>query len=374
MKGLYLDFENFQKTYITGAVQGLGSDVNDILKPEGFNPAEIFGDVSSFAGSPLNTAQELTPQPNPILPPTVANPSTEVLNGISDKLSEVIFKMGSFGANPSPVSTLTKSTNPLAVTSESVKIDFPKVVELGIKDMTALEGMLTKLTKAAAIEKTESSGITTGTIAPEEKLTATPVSTQTSANPVSLEVFTKALAQQEAQLILDIEGATESGTLDNMFGEPVKSSKDLESKYENAITTAIEKNAESQKEINLSVLPGLGSPTLPSPVNSPLVINKEVPPQNFNKELANSLNAFATTNSQMIAQNTIVNQTTAVAQPSAPTPVPENKTIQLTGGPAPEQETEAPVQQSFSTDPLLSTAMIQMLNLMKSGQLKVKIS
>lgn len=374
MKGLYLEFEALQKMYVEEALKGISPDLIDVIRPEGFNPDQTLGEVNSIIGSPLNPAQELSPLVNQ--PGFQINPSFDTLATISAQLTEVISRMG---LRPDPQElfpglSLNPITNALTVTTELVRME-PKKVELGIKDISALDELVKKFAESTPT-KTETTGVATGTVSP--------VPAQTSGVPkdqqIDISVFTKTLQQQEEILSSEIQKVSDAGGsigdlfLDKYAEDGTLIPNELTQKYEASFSTAVEeakKNLGSPQETQPSPT---ASQVLPAPVTSTLTIAKEVVAPNFNKEIASGLTAVAGASSQMVAQNNIVNQNTTVSPSPTLPPAQENKPFQLTGGPEAEPQPEQPPQPVVSNDPLLATTMMQMLNLMKSGQLKVKLS
>lgn len=370
MKGLYLEFEALQKKYANDTILGLESDLLDIINPEGFNPIDVLGDVASTAGSPLTTTQELKGDIPQVLPNPI-NPTTDVLTGISDKISEVLAKMGGPAIQTKP--ELTAVNNSLTVTTELVKME-PKKVDFSIKDIAALEGIFSKLIPNQT-NKDLTTSIATGTL---NTVTAPPKSPTSQIPPeeqIDLSVFTKALAQQDLILQSTVSKELEAGgDLTAIFNEKVAgtSTEVITKMYEDGISTAVE---EAKKKLNQTeeLNPIVSVSTLPQPVTTPLTITKETVPASFNKEIANGLNAMAEANALSI-QNSVVNQNTNISSQAPPPVIQSGPTIDLVG-PQPKEE---PVPDQGGVEmggtPLLATTMIQMLNLMKSGQLKVKIS
>jgi len=117
------------------------------------------------------------------------------------------------------------------------------------------------------------------------------------------------------------------------------------------------------------------SAILASISNQPTPV-KEIETPNFNKAIAKGLTDVAESNSKIVSQTNIVNQNQA-AQPTA-----QPKPIELL--PTSNQSQNMPVEKEedsmqatgamIASDPTLAAYMLQMLNIMKSGQLKVKIS
>jgi hypothetical protein len=114
---------------------------------------------------------------------------------------------------------------------------------------------------------------------------------------------------------------------------------------------------------------------LTSITNQPTPV-KEIEAPNFNKAIAQGLTDVAESNSKIVSQTNIVNQTQNTPVASPPKPINLLPTANIPQGEAPMSEEDSSQKNVAvnASDPTLAAYMLQMLNIMKSGQLKVKIS
>jgi hypothetical protein len=377
MSGLYLELGALNPTLKTTG-QSV-PNLMDLMQPEGFVPDLNLAESVSTASSPLSPATEKT---LPAGQSAIVN-SDEILSGLSDTLSTLSERL------PKPNSTVNNSTlntvnNSLSITSDLVKIE-PKKVELSIKDVAALEDLIKNISSAK-----EESTKTTPDVVSTKALTTVPEETVSNKPKVSLDLFRTALSQQENQLEADVNSIIASGgDLSTIFKTDVVSATgsaaggELSNTFSKGITSAVEefeRTAEIEKtkrEAQTTATLSSNDPAaILSLISNPLAPAKEVEPPTFNKAIAQGLTDVAESNSKIVSQTNIVNQaaSTSPVQPQ-PKPIEEVTPNQ----PQPNQAATADEMQPNtvsvnSGDPALAGYMLQMLNILKSGQLKVKIS
>ena len=377
MSGLYLELGALNPTLKTTG-QSV-PNLMDLMQPEGFVPDLNLAEAVSTASSPLSPATEKT---LPAGQSAIVN-SDEILSGLSDTLSTLSERL------PKPNSTVNNSTlntvnNSLSITSDLVKIE-PKKVELSIKDVAALEDLIKNISSAK-----EESTKTTPDVVSTKALTTVPEETVSNKPKVSLDLFRTALSQQENQLEADVNSIIASGgDLSTIFKTDVVSTTgsaaggELSNTFSKGITSAVEefeRTAEIEKtkrEAQTTATLSSNDPAaILSLISNPLAPAKEVEPPTFNKAIAQGLTDVAEANSKIVSQTNIVNQaaSTSPVQPQ-PKPIEEVTPNQ----PQPNQAATADEMQPNtvsvnSGDPALAGYMLQMLNILKSGQLKVKIS
>jgi hypothetical protein len=377
MRGLYLELGALNPTQKTTG-QSV-PNLMDLMQPEGFVPDLNLAEAVSTASSPLSPATEKT---LPAGQPAIVN-SDEILSGLSDTLSTLSERL------PKPNSTVNNSTlntvnNSLSITSDLVKIE-PKKVELSIKDVAALEDLIKNISSAK-----EESTKTTPDVVSTKALTTVPEETVSNKPKVSLDLFRTALSQQENQLEADVNSIIASGgDLSTIFKTDVVSTTgsaaggELSNTFSKGITSAVEefeRTAEIEKtkrEAQTTATLSSNDPAaILSLISNPLAPAKEVEPPTFNKAIAQGLTDVAEANSKIVSQTNIVNQA-ASTSPVQPQPKPIEEVIP--NQPQPNQAATADGMQPNavsvnSGDPALAGYMLQMLNILKSGQLKVKIS
>jgi len=377
MSGLYLELGALNPTQKTTG-QSV-PNLMDLMQPEGFVPDLNLAEAVSTASSPLSPATEKT---LPAGQPAIVN-SDEILSGLSDTLSTLSERL------PKPNSTVNNSTlntvnNSLSITSDLVKIE-PKKVELSIKDVAALEDLIKNISSAK-----EESTKTTPDVVSTKALTTVPEETVSNKPKVSLDLFRSALSQQENQLEADVNSIIASGgDLSTIFKTDVVSATgsavggDLSNTFSKGITSAVEefeRTAEIEKtkrEAQTTATLSSNDPAaILSLISNPLAPAKEVEQPTFNKAIAQGLTDVAEANSKIVSQTNIVNQA-ASTSPIQPQPKPMEEVIP--NQPQPNQAATADGMQPNtvsvnSGDPALAGYMLQMLNILKSGQLKVKIS
>jgi len=377
MSGLYLELGALNPTQKTTG-QSV-PNLMDLMQPEGFVPDLNLAEAVSTASSPLSPATEKT---LPAGQPAIVN-SDEILSGLSDTLSTLSERL------PKPNSIVNNSTlntvnNSLSITSDLVKIE-PKKVELSIKDVAALEDLIKNISSAK-----EESTKTTPDVVSTKALTTVPEETVSNKPKVSLDLFRTALSQQENQLEADVNSIIASGgDLSTIFKTDVVSAAgsaaggELSNTFSKGITSAVEefeRTAEIEKtkrEAQTTATLSSNDPAaILSLISNPLAPAKEVEPPTFNKAIAQGLTDVAEANSKIVSQTNIVNQA-ASTSPVQPQPKPIEEVIP--NQPQPNQAATADGMQPNtvsvnSGDPALAGYMLQMLNILKSGQLKVKIS
>lgn len=377
MSGLYLELGALNPTQKTTG-QSV-PNLMDLMQPEGFVPDLNLAESVSTASSPLSPATEKT---LPTGQSAIVN-SDEILSGLSDTLSTLSERL------PKPNSTVNNSTlntvnNSLSITSDLVKIE-PKKVELSIKDVAALEDLIKNISSTK-----EESTKTTPDAVSTKALTTVPEETVSNKPKVSLDLFRTALSQQENQLESDVNSIIASGgDLSTIFKTDVVSktgsaaSGELSNTFSKGITSAVEE-FERTAEIERTKRDAQTAATLSSNdpaavlslISNPLAPAKEVEQPTFNKAIAQGLTDVAESNAKIVSQTNIVNQA-ATAPPVQLQPKPIEEVIP--NQPQPNQSTTVDGMQPNSVsvnsgDPALAGYMLQMLNILKSGQLKVKIS
>jgi hypothetical protein len=112
-------------------------------------------------------------------------------------------------------------------------------------------------------------------------------------------------------------------------------------------------------------------------LTNPLTQTKEVQPPSFNKAIAQGLTDVAESNSKIVSQTSIVNQAVSALpqnQPNSNNTVENIPTKLQPNTQLPNEADQQPTVAIQGGDPVLAAYMLQMLNLMKSGQLKVKLT
>jgi hypothetical protein len=377
MEELYLELGNIKPTQAP-ANSELGN-LMDLLEPAGFIPDLNLAETASALSSGLNSANEAQSFTKS------ANDSSTILSGIALTLTDISNNLGK--ASRSIVnSTENAISNTLSISSDLVKIE-PKKVELSIKDINSLSDLVKELQKP----KDEKTDKTSPDAVLTTALKSLPTPTENTGKPkLDIEVFSKALINQESDLANSIQSTVESGgDLTSLFentGTGVGSDGllgNLSDKFSSGVKQAVmeyEINAVEKAEKEKALQELLLDQNDPSAIlasisNQPTPV-KEIETPNFNKAIAKGLTDVAESNSKIVSQTNIVNQNQA-AQPTA-----QPKPIELL--PTSNQSQNMPVEKEedsmqatgamIASDPTLAAYMLQMLNIMKSGQLKVKIS
>ena len=378
MNGLFLELDNLKLDQVLA--NQTTPNLMELMQPEGFVPDLNLSESVSITGSPLKSASEVGVKPQPL--PGDSLPSIEFLSGVSEKLADIA--NGLTNQNPSiSNSTVNTVNNALSVSTDLVKIE-PKKVELSIKDVASLEDLITKISTQKETPATEkiTPTVTTGT------LTTATEQTPTNKPKLDISLFGKTLVEQDRALAANVNATLQSGgDLSELFntdviGKNLAEEDELAKTYSKGITTAVDEfkvkaeqdrlAKESAAESNLTS--EAINPTL-TPVSTPLAPAKEVVAPTFNKEIAKGLTDVAEANSKIVSQTNIVNQTQAAPKVQPTINLTESAPGQSTV-PSPSSEYEENQTKGVevnASDPVLAGYMLQMLNILKSGQLKVKL-
>jgi len=198
MEELYLELGNIKPTQAP-ANSELGN-LMDLLEPAGFIPDLNLAETASALSSGLNSANEAQSFTKS------ANDSSTILSGIALTLTDISNNLGK--ASRSIVnSTENAISNTLSISSDLVKIE-PKKVELSIKDINSLSDLVKELQKS----KDEKTDKTSPDAVLTTALKSLPAPTENTGKPkLDIEVFSKALINQESDLANSIQSTVESG-------------------------------------------------------------------------------------------------------------------------------------------------------------------
>jgi|688.fasta_scaffold124094_3 hypothetical protein len=381
MEELNLELGNIKKPQPTS--NSALDSLMDLMEPAGFVTDLNLAEPASATGSGLNSvneAQSFTKS---------ANESAIILSGIALTLTDISENLGK--ASTSIVnSTANSVSNTLSVSSDLVKIE-PKKVELSIKDINSLSELVKELQKTKEEKTKEEADKNSPDAILATALTSLPAPTDNTGKPkLDIEVFRKAMLTQEAELANSINSTIESGgDLTDLFENTGSGTgKDgllgnLSDKFSTGVKQAVmdyEINAVEKIEKDKAaqeLLLDQNDPfaILTSITNQPTPV-KEIEAPNFNKAIAQGLTDVAESNSKIVSQTNIVNQTQNTPVASPPKPINLLPTANIPQGEAPMSEEDSSQKNVAvnASDPTLAAYMLQMLNIMKSGQLKVKIS
>jgi hypothetical protein len=386
MKGLYLELGALNQTQ--SKTEPNSPNLIDLLQPEGFIPELNLSEDISTAGSPLNPAKEALAQTGPSTMTEAAIRSAELLSGISDTLTKLTINGSVSTVNTSSIDTVNNSLSikgDLEKILPLLKIE-PKKIELVFKDGSMLEELIKKVSVPTNNEtKTTPEKVATGTLSNTTELQPDPTKPK-----LDISVFRNALFAQEATLA-DRVNATlaEGGDISTMFeenvvGDKIAKSGKLAETYTQGIREAV-MLAEIKQETdrttalaNEQQLLDQGDPmAILKSLTNPLTQTKEVQPPSFNKAIAQGLTDVAESNSKIVSQTSIVNQAVSTlpqSQPNSNNTVENIPTKLQPNTQLPNEADQQPTVAIQGGDPVLAAYMLQMLNLMKSGQLKVKLT